>query len=107
MEDHPEKFVELAEDYTEGNGMSLHLKVRAGCLLKVFVAHVDDGRKMAAEFAIIFLTGSINPMEEDEPEMKLVKEEFAKYEFMSLNKRNKIDISFLVLSCISHEIKGD
>lgn len=36
IQDDPQFFAELAEDYTEGSARSTLLKVRAACLLRVF-----------------------------------------------------------------------
>ena len=41
MEEGPEKFVQIAEDYTESNIRSDFLKVKAGSMIQIFVEKVD------------------------------------------------------------------
>jgi hypothetical protein len=41
IEDEPERFVELAEEFTEGFQASISIKVRAGAFLKVFATKFD------------------------------------------------------------------
>lgn len=41
IEDDPQLFAEMAEDYSEGNANSTFLKGRAACMLKVFADRID------------------------------------------------------------------
>ena len=70
----PEKFVELAEDYSASNGSSTNLKVQASCLLKAFIQTIDEGKKSILELIIIFITSSIGTSEEDTQMMKEIKQ---------------------------------
>ncbi len=44
-EDEPERFVELAEEYSEAMSNCFNIKVQAGCLLLAYVSNVDEAAK--------------------------------------------------------------
>lgn len=69
----PQFFAEMAEDYTEGSARSSLLKVRAGCLLKVFAEKIDEGPRNILEIIMVILSGSIGEQEQDSELMQCVK----------------------------------
>ena len=53
IEESPEKFVQIAEDYTENNSRSDYLKIRAGAMLHLFVEVIDEALKTIVNLLIM------------------------------------------------------
>lgn len=53
IDEGPEKFVQIAEDYTETNSRSDYLKVRAGTMLLIFIEKVDEALKTTVDVLIM------------------------------------------------------
>jgi hypothetical protein len=73
IDDDPQLFAELAEDYTEGSARSTFLKVRAACMLKVFADRIDEGPRNILEIIMVILSGSIGVQDQDSELMQCVK----------------------------------
>ena len=56
IEEGPEKFVQIAEDYTETNSRSDYLKVRAGTMLLIFIEKIDEALKTTVNVLIMMST---------------------------------------------------
>lgn len=56
IEEGPEKFVQIAEDYTETNNRSDYLKVRAGTMLLIFIEKIDEALKTTVNVLIMMST---------------------------------------------------
>ena len=73
IEDDPQLFAEMAEDYTEGSPRSTYLKAHAAGLLKVFAERIDEGPRNILEIIMVILSGSIGEQEQDSQLMQCVK----------------------------------
>lgn len=59
MVDSPDKFSDLAEEYTEGYSQSTLIKIRAACFLKTFALNIDEAPKNILEICIVLMTTAL------------------------------------------------
>ena len=59
IEDAPERFVEISDDYTEGFRGSTSIKVRAGSFLKVYATHFDEGLRIIMEWIVVIISANM------------------------------------------------
>jgi hypothetical protein len=87
MEDDPQIFAGIAEEYTEGSARSCYLKVRAGAMLKVFADRIDEAPRNILEILMVIMSGSIGAQDQDSELMQCVKYPFPQFrtEFSRFN----------------------
>ncbi len=59
LEEEPEKFVEMSEEFTEAFKSSAVIKVRAASFLKVFAAKFDEALRNILEIVVIIVTANL------------------------------------------------
>lgn len=65
MVEEPERFLEIAEEFSESFSTSPLIKVRASHFIKVFVNKIDEGLSNLVELCIIFITVSLKNNEQN------------------------------------------
>lgn len=97
----PERFSQVAEEYSESFSHSNVLKVRAASLLRAFVRNIDEGANNLVELILIFITSSLSADPTDSEVVANIKREFGNNDFFGLPNREKLDVSFMALTVIS------
>jgi hypothetical protein len=73
LRDDPDKFMQLAEQYTENDSQCPYLKVKAANMLQAFASIIDEAPRRILEMLMVILNGSLEVGENESALLAQIK----------------------------------